>query len=222
MKTDELIDSLAQEFVPAPPLAAPWTRAAGWLLGTLVYLSALALMMASPAELAMNVRNWPSVIYQVGAILTAMTAAGAAFTSTVPGDSGRTVRFTACLALIWFGSFAVGALLETTRASVSLATPAEWGCVAMIVLGAGFPGLVLVRMLRQGAPLTPARTVGMGALASVLLASVTACLAHPHPSDAVTFVWHGTTILAVVFSVGLAGRTILPWTARRQRDPPSR
>ena len=222
MKTDDLIDSLAQDLAPAPPLFAPWTRAAAWLAGTLVYLSVLTLAMASPAELAMNARRWPFVVYQILAVLTALTAAGAAFTSVVPGDSGRSVRFAALLAVMWFGSFAFGALYEATREGVSLAAPAEWGCVAMIVLGGGLPGLVLARMLQQGAPLTPALTVGMGALASVALASVTVCLAHPHPSDAVTFVWHGTTMLVVVFSVGFAAHTILPWTTRRQRDSLSR
>lgn len=215
MNTNRVIDTLARDLAPAPPLATPWTRAACWLLGAVTFLSTMTVVMASPARVALNERDWLFVFSQLAALVTAVIATGAAFASTVPGGSRRSVPVAALVALIWLGSLCVGAIREWTGHGVNLAAPAEWGCVAMILLGGGPPAFVLGRMLRRGAPLTPALTASMGALASAALASISACLSRPHPSDAVTLVWHGTTILVIVLSVALAAHSILPWNTAR-------
>lgn len=46
-------------------------------------------------------------------------------------------------------------------------------------------------MLRRGAPLSPAWTGALAALAVATLANVGACLSLPHANGAVTFVWMG-------------------------------
>jgi hypothetical protein len=212
MNTERLIDALARQLTPAAPLSKPWIRSASWLLGAVAYFGVLTLMMALPADVAGNGRVWPSAFYHVGAILTAATAAGAAFASTVPGVPRRRIWMLPALALIaWFGSRLSGAVQELSRGGVSLDAPGEWGCVSMIVLGGAPPAVGMAIMLRRGAPLTPALTGGMAMLAVASLASVSACLSHPHPSDAVTLVWHGTTILALVAIAGLGSRTALAW-----------
>jgi hypothetical protein len=215
MNTERLIDALAQSLAPSPPLASPGVRAGWWLLGAVAYLSVITLMMASPAEVATNAGGWPFMFYQLAAIVTAATAAAAAFASTVPGHSGRMLPLTALAAIAWLGSLVIGAAQEWTRDEVNLAAPGEWGCVAVMLLGGGLPGLGLALMLRQGASLAPALTAGMGTFATVILASVAACLSHPHPSTAITFVWHGTTILVLVAIAATAGRAVLPWNTPR-------
>jgi hypothetical protein len=215
MNTERLIDTLAQELAPAGPLYKPWIRSTSWLLGAVVYLGVLTLIMASPAEVAANARVWPTAFHHVAAIVTAATAAGAAFASTVPGFPYRRILLLPALALlVWFGSVLSGAVQEWSRGGVSLGAPGEWTCVSMIVLGGALPGVGMLIMLRRGAPLTPALTAGMGMLAVASLASVSACLSHPHPSDAITLVWHGTTILALVVLAIRRSRAVLTWNTR--------
>lgn len=96
----------------------------------------------------------------------------------------------------------------------SLATSGEWACVAMIVFGGAVSGLVLAIMLRNGAPLTPGLTAAMGTFATTSLASVGACVSHPHPSDALTLVWHGGTILVLVATASWGGHAVLTWKTR--------
>lgn len=217
MNTDRLIDSLAQDLVPAPPLASPWLRAAWWVLGAGVFLAAMTVTMASPSEVAMNVSDWQFVYYQAIAIVTGVVAAGATFASTVPGDSGRSVRVAAVLAATWTGSLAVGAVHEWTGNGVELATPAEWGCVAMIVVGGGLMALMLGLMLRRGAPLTPRLTTALAMLAGTGLANVGACISHAHTAIAVVLVWHGGTVLTLVAAGAWAGPSVFSW--HRSRHP---
>jgi hypothetical protein len=214
MKTKRLIETLAQDLTPARPLSKPWIRSAWWLLGTLAYLGVLTLMMASAAEVAANGGGWPFAFRNAVAILTATTAAHAAFASTVPGFLNRLSLLPALAAMVWLGSVAGGAIQEWSRGGVSLAAPSEWACVAMIVFGGALPGAGMLIMLRRGAPLMPALTTAMAMLATASLASVSACLSHPHASDAVTLVWHGTTILVLVVTAARFGHGLLTWRTR--------
>jgi hypothetical protein len=216
MNTDRLIDALAEDLAPAPPLPSPWLRAARWLLGAGVFLAVMILTMASPSEVATNVSDWPFVFYQAIAVLTGVMAAGATFASTVPGDSGRSVRLATVLAAIWAGSLAIGAVHEWTGNGMNLAARGEWGCVAMIVLGGGFMALMLGLMLRRGAPLTPRLTSALAMLAGAGLANVGACVSHAHTFSAIVLVWHGATVLTLVAAGALAGRWVFSWHRSRR------
>jgi hypothetical protein len=214
MNTERLIETLLHDVAPTAPLSRPSVRTAWWLLGTVAYLGALVLIMSSPADVVANGREWPSVFYQSAAILTAATAAYGAFASTIPGFPNRIVLLSTLAATVWVASLGVGAVEEWNRVGVDLYVPGEWACVAMIVLGGAFPALAMAIMLQQGAPLTPALTAGMGVLATGSLASVGACLSHPHASETVTLVWHGSTILALVALAASLSPHILTWTTR--------
>jgi hypothetical protein len=215
MNTDRLIDALTSELTPEAPLNPPWMRATGWTLGALVFVAAVTLLMASPAQVVANGRDWPFLFYQCLAALTGASAAAAAFASTVPGHSSRSVRVAVIAALFWFGSLSIGAAHEWSRGGVDLAAPGELACSAMIVLGSAVPAAGLALMLRRGAPLTPRPTAAMGALAAASFTSIGACLSQPHPSDMLTAVWHGTAILLLVALAALGGNAILRWNTRR-------
>jgi hypothetical protein len=220
MNTDRLIESLAQDLRPAPALRGPWARAGWWLLGAAAYLGILTLVMTSRADLAANGTSWRFVVPQVAAILTSATAAAAAFASTVPGFSRRILILPAAAAMVWLGSLLGGAVSEGSQVgSASVAAPREWLCVAMILFGGALPGAGIGLMLRKGAPLTPRLTAALGVLAVAAIANVGACISHPHSSSAVTLVWHGSTILALLALAVCAGHLVLTW---EQRQRPAR
>jgi hypothetical protein len=211
MNTDHVIERLAQDLSPAARLAAPWIRAAWWLIGAAAYFGLLAWMMGSPSD---AVSRGPTAVFsfsQMAAMVTAAAAVVAAFASSVPGYHRRIFLFPALAAAGWLGSLTTGALHESTRGDVILAVPGEWGCVAMIVVGGAVPAFAMTVMLRRGAPLTPALTAGTGMLGVATLASVSACVSQPHPSDAVTLLWHGTAILAVVLLAAWGACSALRW-----------
>jgi hypothetical protein len=220
MNTDRLIESLAQDLRPAPALRGPWARAGWWLLGAAAYLGILTLMMTSRADLAANGTSWRFVVPQVAAILTSAAAATAAFASTVPGFSRRILLLPVAAAMVWLGSLLAGAVSEVSQVgSASVAAPREWLCVAMILFGGALPGVGIGLMLRKGAPLTPRLTAALGVLAVATLANVSACISHPHSSSAVTLVWHGGTILALLALAAGGGHLVLTW---EQRQRPAR
>jgi hypothetical protein len=215
MNTDRLIESLARDLRPAPALRAPSARAAWWFLGAVAYLGVLTLMMTSGADVAANGISWRFVFPQVAAMLTGAAAAVAAFASTVPGFSRRVLLLPVAAAMVWVGSLVVGAALEWRHADATgIMTFQEWLCVAMIVFGGAVPGAGMGLMLRKGAPVTPRVTAALGVLAVTALANVGACVSHPHLSSAVTLVWHGCTILALVALAAAGGHLVLTWDQR--------
>jgi hypothetical protein len=70
-------------------------------------------------------------------------------------------------------------------------------------------------MLRRGAPLNPPATATLAALSVGMLGSVAACVARPHPDDAITLVWHGGAIVALALGCMWAARFAL-----QRREPP--
>jgi hypothetical protein len=215
MNTDHLIERLADRLPPVQPLRRPGIRAVVWLGGATLYLGLLTLSMTSGADLAANGAGIQFVIPQLAAIAIGVLAAAAAFASVIPGCPRRVLVWPVVAGLIWVGSLAIGARHEWGQPVAILARPREWMCVAVIVLGGAPLVAVLSRMLRRGAPLDPAATAALGALAVGALANVGACVSHPHASSAVTLVWHGVTITALVGLAAATGRAIFKWEVSR-------
>ncbi|MCA1672173.1 MAG: DUF1109 domain-containing protein [Actinobacteria bacterium] len=212
MKTDDVIAQLAREVEAVTPLQRPWLRAATWLLGAFLYMGVLTLMMASSGDVTTNGTGWRFLFPQVAAIAVSAGAAAAAFASVVPGASRRVLLWPAAAVVMWLGSLFVGSVQEWQAiGTLGLAPQREWLCVAMIALGGALPALGMTRMLRHGAPLTPRATTALAVLAAAGLANVGACVSHPHTSNAVVLIWHGTTVLALVVMSSWAGRSVLSW-----------
>ncbi len=212
MKTDDFIEQLAREVEAVTPLQRPWLRAATWLLGAFLYMGVLTLMMTSSGDVTTNGTGWWFLLPQVAAIAVSAGAAAAAFASVVPGASRRVLLWPAAAVVMWLGSLFVGSVQEWQAiGTLGLAPQREWLCVAMIALGGALPALGMTLMLRHGAPLTPRATTALAVLAAAGLANVGACVSHPHTSNAVVLIWHGTTVLALVAMSSWAGRSVLSW-----------
>lgn len=208
MNTEDLIKRMAQGLEPVAPLPSPGKRAAVWLLGAALYLGVLvvAMVLASGAAGAAGMAFWAS---QAVAIAAGVLASTAAFVSVVPGLANRLRWWAAAAFLVWL------ATLVAPPASVDWSTVAaakhEWLCVGFIVIGGAPLAAALAWMLRRGAPLSPATTAALAALAVATLANVGACVSLPHANGAVTFAWHGSVVVALVGVAAWIGRRTFPW-----------
>lgn len=209
MSTDDLIEQMARELTPVASLPAPGKRTLAWTLGAAVCLGLLVAGVAAVGGV-----GWSSVgasfwLSQAAAIATGVLASVAAFASVVPGAAGGVRWWAAAAAVVWLVTLAGVPVGNVEWSSVAAAD--ELPCVGFIVLGGVPLAVLLVRMLRRGAPLTPAATAAFAALAVGSLASVGACLSLPHANGVITLVWHGGVVLALVALAGWGGRRLFSW-----------
>lgn len=209
--TDHLIEQLATDLAPVDPLWRPAKRAAVWAVGAVIYLSVLAFVVSRFAVATGGIDTSLMVSQFVG-IVAAVLAAIAAFASVVPGYSKRVLIGPAFAGAAWIVFLALAALRGGDEPVVASAQH-EWFCVAIILLG-GIPLIAaLAGMLRRGAPLNPALTGLLGALAVGLFASFSACISLPHADGAVMLAWHGGAIVALAIACVAGARFVLRWHA---------
>jgi hypothetical protein len=211
MRTEGVIDQLTANVRPVKPLRHPLRRGMGWLAGTTVLLAVLVAMKAlvSGTEVP-GLSPW-LVGLQMAAVVTSVTAAFAAFATVVPGMSHSVLRWPFVATTTWVAGLLAGTFQEGGLGAAQAGAVNEWPCVLMIALGSLLPVVVLTRLLRKGAPLSPRLTMSLGVLAAAGATNVGACLSQPHTSSAALMVWHGATILGLVSAGALAGRRILSW-----------
>jgi hypothetical protein len=216
MDTDHLIRTLAGRIEPVTPLPRPWRRTAAWTAAGVGYLVVLVAIVSPRVDLDARIRDSWFLLEQAAALLTGVTAAGAAFLSVVPGYRRGIVAWPIAAGAFWVALIAVGALLELSRGdAASLLLQADWSCVWTVLAGASVPAAAMAMMLRRGAPLTPCVTAALGGLAAASLGNFGVCLFHPHSSSLVMLVWHCGTVVAVGALSALAGGQLLRWPARR-------
>lgn len=215
MHTDDLIEYLARTIEPVESLPHPWRRTAAWIAAAATYLWALVLLMPA-GGVAGDVNGVSRWLPQLIAAMAGLTAAAAAFATTVPGASSRALLWPLAAGTTWVAVLLAGTFRESSALDAArLTAPHEWACVAMIGLGGLVPLALIVRMLRRGAPLSPRLTCALGALATAALANVGACLRSPHPSSAVVLLWHGATIAVLVALAAWAGPRVFSWERLR-------
>lgn len=212
METDDLIQRLAQNVVPARQLPAPMARATLWLVVSLPYIviTVVGYQLAGfEVFLSPDARY---LVQQLATLATAVTAGIAAFCSVVPGRDLR-IAFLPLLPLsVWLGSLAgewTGTWLQTGVAGLGLRV--GWACLPASVLLGLAPGVVILDMLRRGAPIYPRTTVMLATLASAALGNLGLRLFNAGEVAAMAFVWHLVVIVIVSCLAWRFGPRILPW-----------
>jgi hypothetical protein len=174
-----------------------------------VYLALLTLAMSPRTDLDVRMTDPRFVLEQIAALLTGVTAAAAAFATAIPGHRRQVVLVPIGFALLWIALVTIGAVQDVRAGAGSLG--GDWRCVATILAGAAMPALLMGKMIRRGAPVSPRATAAMAALAVAGLGNLGACLFHPHTSNLVVLVWHCGVVGAIAGGAALAGRILLPW-----------
>ena len=205
--TDRLIDRLAAGATPVRPLGPPWRRALLWLA------------LCVPPFLAVIAFHWPDgetralfgdgrlLVEQAAALATAVTAAIAAFSSTVPGAGRRFLLLPAAPLLVWLLAIGKGCLDAWPMDGAALAPDTD--CLGPMTLLAIVPAAAMIVMLRRGAPLAPRLTLVLAALACAGAVTFGLRFFHAPDATATVLVWHVGLAALVTAAAPLAAPLLL-------------
>ncbi len=212
------IQRLVQDLQPVARLASPFRRSCVWLVAATPYVAGLVLLFPLRPDLAAKFADARYAIEQAAALATALLAAWAAFSMTIPGyDPLRVVMALAPLAL-WMGVLVEGCVEDLIRFGWSGMTfEADWICFPMIALVGAWPAVLMAIMLRRGAPLAPYGTIAMGALASAGLGDVALRLFHAQDVSITVLFWQLGSAMTLAWLAANVGPRILKWPTDRVR-----
>jgi len=212
MKTDALIESLAREAGPVRPLPAPMRRVWGWLAIALAFALAMVWAIGPRPDLAERLVEARFLLEQGAALATAITAALAALALTMP-DAARFWRWLPVVpAGAWLATLGLGCLRDWAQMGpAGLRITADPECFVYIALIGSLPLLVLVLMLRRGAPLRPSWTLALAALAAAAIGNFALRLFHTQDAALMVLIWQVGAVALIAAIAGLCGRQVLRW-----------
>jgi hypothetical protein len=215
VETDDLIRGLAEATEPVRRLPAPWRRMLVWLAAGLFYLVIVVLLMSPRNDLAQRMADPRFLIEQLGALATAIAAAAGALALTIPGQSRRFLIVALVPLAIWMGTLGVGCVRDWFELGPDgLMFHPDWACFPAMALVGLVPAIIMVLMLRRGAPLYPHTTVALGALAVAALGDFGLRLFHPEDGSLMVLVWQFGSAVVMSTVAAWAGRHVLRWRYR--------
>jgi hypothetical protein len=214
MKTEDLIRTLAADTrTPRRRLAPPAIRLGLWLAVSVPWIAIVVAVMGLRPDLAGKAGEPRWLLEQSAALMTALTAAMAAFCAGVPGRP-RWEHAVPLLPLsLWIGLLAAGCLSAWSLAGPGgLGLQADWACLPGIAMVGLVPGIAMAVMLRRGAPLAPILSVGLGGLAAAALGDFGLRLFHAQDASLMVLVWQVGTVAALTALSAAIGRRIMRWS----------
>lgn len=213
MQTDDLIHALVEEARPVRPLARPWLRALAWLAVSAPPVFAVVWWhglggkagMAATGDMRMTI-EWLAIL------ATAISAAVAAFASSVPGASRRWLWVPIVPLTIWLLAVGQGCI-EDYRAigAAAFALRPDSDCYVATVLAGIIPVAAMLTMLRRGAPLVPRVTLALAGLAVAGVVNLAMLLFHVGDVSFMVLVWHVGVVVVFASLAGWAGPRLLTW-----------
>jgi hypothetical protein len=212
---DTLINRLSRELRPVRRLAPPWARTALWM-GAAMCLAAPLSYLADFRALAVRLMAVPDMwLSELGAFLTAVTAAYAAFLTSVPGRSRLAPLIPVPAVFMWISASTVGCLrLSAIPGTVAEPMMHPVMCLNVLLLVSVPLGVLLTWFLARAYPLRPGLTAGLAGLASAGAAACLLSLIHPYDATAEDLIVHFAAVLVVVAVTRVFGGR---WIARREK-----
>lgn len=207
---EALIDRLGTGLVPVRRLLPPWLRTAGWLL--LVAAFAVVLLMHYGA--APMLQRWsvtPDLAWAgIGAVITAISAAWAAFALGVPGRNAAWAWLPLPGALLWIGASGLGCLRTWIAPGTEIAGMHQTADCLVFIIAFSLPlSALLIVMLRRACPLRPVATAVLIGLASAAASASLLEICHAYDSAATDLLTHVLAVAAVVaVNAAMGGRLL--------------
>jgi hypothetical protein len=204
-----LIDTLGAELTPVQRLLPPWQRALGWL--AVVAMIAGVLFMRYGAHTMLH--RWdvaPDLGWAAcGGVITAVTAAVAAFVLAVPGRSLVWAWVPVPSAVLWIGSSGLGCLRAHIPGMPVMDLQGANHCLIFIIsFSIPLSGL-LIWLLRRACPLRPVLTAVMVGLASAAASASLLEICHNFDATASDLLMHAVAIAIVVGVNAIMGGRLL-------------
>lgn len=212
MRTEDLVKTLAVNAEPVTPLPSPHARMLIWLSISVTYAALVVLLVGPRPDLAERVMDVRFVVEVTAAFMVSMLAAAAAFCAECPGRP-LWERFVPVPALaVWLATLGDGcwrAWIEEGPSGLAIAP--DLLCFPSIVLIGFVPAIVILAMIRRGAPIAPISTTALAMLAAGALGAAALRLFHTQDASIMVLVWQFGSVTILALLGGLAGRHLLHW-----------
>jgi len=207
---EALIDRLGTDLVPVRRLLPPWLRTVGWML--VVAAIAAVLLMHYGAEPML--RRWagtPDLGWAgMGAVITAVTAAWAAFALGVPGRRAAWAWLPLPGALLWIGASGLGCLRTWIAPGTQVASMHQSADCLIFIISFSIPlSALLIVLLRRACPLRPMLTAVLIGLASAAASASLLEICHSFDAAATDLLTHALAVAVVVaVNAAMGGRLL--------------
>jgi hypothetical protein len=167
------------------------------------------LMMIETWNIASDTRF---LIEQAATLATALIAAVAAFVSVIPGFDRRLMLLPLAPLGLWLATVGHGCVQDWLRlGGDGLTIRPDWDCLPSATIIGIVPAIVLVIMLRRGAPLHPRWTLALAVLAVASLANFGLQFAHARDASIMVLTWHLGAAAVLSALGGCLGTRVLGW-----------
>lgn len=212
MRTEDLVKTLAVNAEPVTPLPSPLIRMLIWLSISVTYAALVVLLVGPRPDISERLTDVRFLVELTSAFMVSMLAAAAAFCAECPGRP-LWERFAPVPALaVWLASLGDGcwqAWIQEGPSGLTLAP--DFLCFPSIVLISLVPAILILAMIRRGAPIAPISTTVLAMLAAGALGGAALRLFHMQDASIMVLVWQFGSVVLLAMLGGLFGRRYLRW-----------
>jgi hypothetical protein len=211
VETSGLIRHLAAGATPVHRLRPPWLRTAMWLAISLPYVCAVVVIKPEALDFLRKI-DGRFALEQAAILTTALTAAIAAFASVIPGRHRKICLLPLAPLAVWLASLGEGCASDWLRFGADgLQVRPDWECAPAAIFIGIIPAVVMIVMLRRGAPLAPRVSVALGALAVAALGNFGLRIFHIGDVSVMVLIWHFGGLALISVLAGRIGYHVLNW-----------
>lgn len=207
---EALIDRLGTELVPVRRLLSPGQRTLGWLL-VVAAIAGVLLLLYGVHPMLHRWEGAPDLAWAaLGAVITAITAAWAAFALGIPGRHARWAWLPLPGMLLWIGASGLGCLRQWIAPDTSIANLHQTSDCLIFIISFSIPlSALMILLLRRACPLRPVLTAVMVGLASASASASLLEICHAYDAAATDLLTHVVAIgVVVALNAAMGGRLL--------------
>ena len=216
--TRETIDALSANLAPVRRQATPLMRTMSWIAMAVAVISLLALSHGLRPNLFTRASELPFQLEVIGALLTGMLSAFAAFVSGIPGRSKWWMALPLPALALWMaviGQQCLSNWIVIGREGMTLGESAK--CLATVGLTSLPLSLALIVMLRHAVVMRPLASYLLGGLAVAGIAGAAMSLMHVLDASVMIILFNVVTTLLMVSVAALLAKVSGNHDARADR-----